>query len=103
MLTLQSDSLLQAVGSTQYSEPTLASHTSIHNDLMAYSQLMLWEKMEWLEESDHDDRFGSIQAGYCKAMQQAYEAEVSQYITELKNKLQGKKSEGKKHHHAGTL
>ena len=60
---------------------------------------MLWQKMEWLDESDHDDRFGSIQDGYCKAMQRAYEAEVSQYIAELKSKLQGRKSEGKKHHH----
>lgn len=97
----QSESLLQGVGSAQYSEPTLTPHTNIHNDLIAYSELMLWEKMEWLEESDHDDRFGSIQGGYCKAMQLAYEAELSQYIAELKSKLQSKKSEGKKHHHAG--
>ena len=55
--------------------------------------------MEWLDESDHDDRFGSIQDGYCKAMQRVYEAEVSQYIGELKSKLHGKKSEGKKYHH----
>ena len=64
---------------------------------------MLWQKMEWLDESDHDDRFGSIRNGYCKAMQRAYDAEVSQYIGELKSKLQGKKSEGKKYHHAGNI
>lgn len=90
---------MERIGSVHYSEPTLPTHTSIHNDLMAYSELMLWEKMEWFEESDHDDRFGSIRDGYCKTMRQAYEAEVSQYITQLKVKLQGKKLEGKKHHH----
>ena len=76
----------------------LPTHTSIHSHLTAYSELMLWQKMEWLDESDHDDRFGSIRDGYCKAMQRAYEVEVLQYIVELKSKLQGKKSEGKKHH-----
>lgn len=99
----QSESLLQGVGSTHCGEAILLpTHTSIHSDLIAYGELMLWEKMQWLEESDHDDRFGSIQDGYCKAMQRAYEAEVSYYITELKNKLHSKKSEGKKYH-GGTL
>jgi len=82
-------------------EATLSTHANIHSDLITYSELMLWEKMEWLEECDHDDRFGSIQEGYCKAMQRAYDTEISHYISELKAKLQGRKSEGKKHHHAG--
>ena len=94
---------MEGVNSLHYSEPTLATHTSIHTDLIVYSELMLWQKMEWLDESDHDDRFGSIQDGYCKSMQRVYEAEVSQYVGELKTKLQGKKSEGKKHHHAGMI
>jgi len=82
-----------------FSVPTLLPHTGIHGDLAPYYDLMLWQKMEWLENTDHDNRFGSIQEGYCKAMQKAYEVEVAQYIEDLKNRVMGKKPEGKKHHH----
>lgn len=82
-----------------FSTPTLLPHTGIHGDLAPYNELMLWQKMEWLDNTDHDNRFGSIQEGYCKAMQKAYEAEVAQYVEDLKNRVMGKKPEGKKHHH----
>ncbi|XP_065898319.1 exocyst complex component 1-like isoform X2 [Dysidea avara] len=95
----QSDKLLEEVSVAHFSVPTLLPHTGIHGDLAPYKDLMLWQKMEWLDNTDHDNRFGSIQEGYCKAMQKAYEAEVAQYIEDLKNRATGKKPEGKKHHH----